>query len=231
MTFKESIERLAGGVIVSCQAGPQEPLHGPVYMSAMARAAEAGGGAGFRANGVLDVWAIRQVSRRPIIGINKLKTPGCPVYITPTFASARVIAEAGADLIALDTTLRPRPEPLPELIARIRTELCRPVMADCITIDDAVAAAAAGTDILATTLSEAGEMDSDWEIGPDFAFLDRLVKESGRPVIAEGRFVTPAHVRRAFDLGAHAVVVGTAITRPQWLTARLVRASEGREAP
>jgi putative N-acetylmannosamine-6-phosphate epimerase len=225
MLDHSAIDRLAGGVIISCQAGPKEPLHGPVYMSAMARAAEAGGAAGFRVNGVVDVWAVRQVSRLPIIGINKLHSDEYPVYITPTFASARVLAEAGADLIALDCTLRPRPEPLAPLVQRIRSELRLPVMADCATLDDATAAAKAGADILATTLSEDGALEDDGEKGPDFALLERMVKLTAGPVIAEGRFKEPAHIRRAFGLGAFAVVVGTAVTRPQWLAARLVRAA------
>ena len=192
----------------------------------MARAAEAGGAVGFRANGALDVWAIRQVSRLPIIGINKIRTPEYPVYITPTFASARVLAEAGADLIALDATNRPRPEPLPELIARIHAELRLPVMADCATLEDAALAAEAGADILATTLSEEGELEDDGEKGPDFALLAELTGRFRLPVIAEGRFKDPGHIRRGFACGAYAIVVGTAVTRPQWLTARLVRAAK-----
>jgi putative N-acetylmannosamine-6-phosphate epimerase len=194
-------------------------------MSAMARAAEAGGAAGFRVNGVLDVWAVRQISLLPIIGINKIHLDEYPVYITPTFASARVLAEAGADLIALDCTLRPRPEPLAPLIQRIRSELGLPVMADCATLDEAAAAAEAGADIVATTLSEDGVLEDDGEKGPDFVLMEQMVKLAARPVVAEGRFKEPAHIRRAFDLGAFAVVVGTAVTRPQWLTARLVRAA------
>ncbi len=51
-------ESLRNQIIISCQAGPDEPLHGSQYMAAMARAAEMGGAAGIRANGAADIAAI-----------------------------------------------------------------------------------------------------------------------------------------------------------------------------
>ena len=97
-----------GALIVSCQARADNPLHGPVFMSAMARAANAGGAAGFRANGVDDVAAIRAISTHPIIGIDKVWDDRFPVYITPSFELAARIAKAGADIIGIDATRRPR---------------------------------------------------------------------------------------------------------------------------
>ena len=46
------------------------------------------------------------------------------------------------------------------------------------------------------------------------------------PVIAEGRIQTPAQVRAALDAGAYAVIVGTAITRPELITRRFVAATQ-----
>jgi N-acylglucosamine-6-phosphate 2-epimerase len=54
--------------------------------------------------------------------------------------------------------------------------------------------------------------------------LEALVASCAVPIIAEGRFDTPALVARAFALGAHAVVVGTAITNPLELTRRFAAA-------
>ena len=97
-----------GALLVSCQARADNPLHGPVYMSAMAQAAEAGGAKGIRANGEADVAAIRAVTQLPLIGISKVWDDRFPVYITPGFEQAEQIAKAGADIIGIDATPRPR---------------------------------------------------------------------------------------------------------------------------
>ena len=120
-----------GALVVSCQARADNPLHGPVYMSAMAQAAEAGGARGIRANGEADVAAIRAVTKLPIIGIAKVWDDRFPVYITPGFEQAAQVAGAGADIVGIDATPRPRNgEPVDRLIARIRDRarpgsLCR----------------------------------------------------------------------------------------------------------
>src|SRR3954447_19488972 len=125
-----------GALVVSCQARADNPLHGPVYMSAMAQAAEAGGAKGIRANGEADVAAIRAVTRLPIIGISKVWDDRFPVYITPGFEQAEQIAKAGADIIGIDATPRPRNgDPVGVLIGRIRTELDREVFADIATLE------------------------------------------------------------------------------------------------
>src|SRR5215203_5160111 len=69
------LARLGGGLVVSCQAREDNPLHGSPFMVAMARAAMLGGAAGIRADGVNDVAPIREVipSEAPIIGIFKVK--------------------------------------------------------------------------------------------------------------------------------------------------------------
>ena len=123
--MNDLIESLSGRLIVSCQAKEGEPLYGPPYMVAMARSAEIGGAAGIRANGPEDVAAIRAAVKLPILGIYKQQHPDSEVYITPTFESARAVAEAGAHLIALDGSDRPRPggETLARLIGRIHAQL------------------------------------------------------------------------------------------------------------
>src|SRR4051795_10666151 len=123
-----------GTLVVSCQARADNPLHGSVFMAAMARAAEAGGAKGIRANGVEDVAAIRAVTKLPIIGISKVWDDRFPVYITPGFEDAARIAKAGADIIGLDATARPRGgEPVGRLIGRIRDELGSEIFADIAT--------------------------------------------------------------------------------------------------
>jgi putative N-acetylmannosamine-6-phosphate epimerase len=216
-----------GALVVSCQARADNPLHGPVYMAAMAQAAEAGGARGIRANGADDIAAIRAVTRLPIIGIAKVWDDRFPVYITPGFAQAAEVTAAGADIIGLDATPRPRDgEPVESLIRRIRGELGREVFADIATLEEGRAAHAAGATYVATTLSGYTEETSSGRTeGPDLELLSALVAEIPAPIIAEGRFDTPELVAEAFRCGAHAVVVGTAITNPREITRKFVRAA------
>lgn len=216
-----------GALVVSCQARADNPLHGPVHMSAMALAAEAGGAKGVRANGVEDVAAIRAVTNLPIIGISKVWDDRFPVYITPDFDNASRIAQAGADIIGIDATPRLRNgEPFERLIARIRSELGKEVFADISTLDEGRVAHAFGATYIATTLSgyteETAATKSD---GPDLELLSALVAAVPVPVVAEGRFDTPDFVAAAFERGAHAVVVGTAITNPREITKKFVHAT------
>lgn len=210
---------------VSCQARADNPLHGPAFMAAMAQAAEQGGALALRANGPADIAAIRAVSRLPIIGILKRWDDRFPVYITPDFASAVAIAAAGADIIAIDATDRPRDgEPLDRLIARIRDELGKPVFADCATLEDGVRAASLGASYIATTLSGyTPETEARKTLGPDIALIAALAEAISVPIVAEGRFEQPEQLETAFRVGAHAVVVGTAITNPREITRRFAR--------
>jgi len=196
-------------------------------MSAMARAAEAGGARGIRANGADDIKAIRAVTGLPIIGIAKVWDDRFPVYITPGFAQAAEIAAAGADIVGLDATARPRDgEPVERLIGRIRRELGREVFADIATLEEGRAAHAAGATYIATTLSGYTEETASRKAErPDLELLSALVAQVPAPIVAEGRFDTPDLVAEAFRRGAHAVVVGTAITNPREITRKFVQAA------
>jgi len=224
--MNDLIESLRGGLIVSCQAAEGTPLHGSHIMAAMARAAEIGGAVGIRADGPSDIRAIKQSVNLPVIGINKIGRSDTEPYITPTLEAAKEILDAGADIIALDATLRPRKTGIrpADLIALVKA-LGVAVMADISTLEEGIAAADAGTDIVATTMSGYTPYSPRQE-GPDFALIEGLAARVGVPVIAEGKIWTPEEARRALDLGAHAVVVGTAITRPHIVTERFVRALE-----
>jgi putative N-acetylmannosamine-6-phosphate epimerase len=194
----------------------------------MARAAEQGGAGGIRANGSADIAAIKAVVRVPVIGI--LKRAGVMpdhVEITPALGDARAVVQAGADIVALDATGRPRDgETLDVLIPAIRRDLGRPVMADVDTLANGVRAAALGADLIATTLSGyTAETRAARDDPPDFELISAFVSTASVPVIAEGRLWTPEHVAEAFARGAHAVVIGTAITNPREITRRFVGAA------
>jgi N-acylglucosamine-6-phosphate 2-epimerase len=226
--MRKPTEIFRRGLIVSCQALEHEPLHGSHIMARMALAAEQGGAVGIRANTPEDIRAIRAAVSLPIIGIYKRDYAGSEVFITPTFAEARAVAEAGADMIALDGTPRPRPggETLAGLIHRIHEQLDLPVMADCSTVEEAVAAAELGADVVGSTLAGYTPYSLPTE-GPDFEMLREVLARVIVPVFAEGRFHTPDQVAQALAMGCHAVVVGGAITRPQEITARFTAAIRG----
>lgn len=220
---------MVGGLVVSCQARPDNPLHGPAFMAAMAKAAEAGGAVGLRMNGPDDIRAARAITTLPIIGLYKRRVAGSAVEITPAFEDAAAIARSGADIIALDATGRPRPDgsALEALIGRIHRELGRPVLADCAGVNDALAAEAAGADAVATTLSGYLDPSTPPPEEPDLALVAHLTGRLHIPVIAEGRIKTPQQARAALEAGAACVVVGTAITNPREITRAFVRALTG----
>ena len=220
---------LKGGLIVSCQPDADDALHDPMnhamIMAALAQSAVLGGAAGIRADGPQHTAAIRAVLQVPIIAIFKHDLPGFAVRITPTVADAVAVAQAGADFIAVDGTARPRPEceSAADFIRQVILATGLPVMADISTYEEGLAAAQAGACAVLTTLSgyAAG---SPQQTGPDFELLTRLVQSVGVPVIAEGRYATPAQAAQAMQAGAWAVTVGSAITRPKTITRTFVKA-------
>ncbi|MFG1705066.1 N-acetylmannosamine-6-phosphate 2-epimerase [Nonomuraea sp. M3C6] len=214
----------ARSLVVSCQATATSPLHGPGPMAMMARAAELAGAVAIRANGPADVAAIARAVQLPIIGINKTGDRD-GVYITPTLAAAAEVIRAGAALVALDGTTRPRPDglTLAEQISAIHDEYGVQVMADVDGYEAGIAARESGADLVATTLSGytgPGPVPDE----PDVELVAKLAATLGCPVIAEGRYTTPELFRAALDAGAYAAVIGTAITNPGAITQRFLRA-------
>lgn len=213
MSTDSAIEKLRGGLIVSCQATPGSPLAEPQIIAALALTAEQYGAAGVRINTPAHIAATKGRVNVPIIGIEKVESAESDVYITPTFAVARGVAESGADIVALDATRRPRPsgEKLAELIQRVQMELQRPVMADIAAFDEGLYAADSGATLVATTLCSYTAATRGARI-PAFDLIERLAARLNVPIVCEGGVATPDDVKRAFDCGAFAVVVGTAIT-------------------
>ncbi|MFX0539281.1 N-acetylmannosamine-6-phosphate 2-epimerase [Ornithinimicrobium sp. Y1847] len=211
------------GLIVSCQAYPGEPMRDPAVMTAVARAVEEGGAVAVRGQGLDDLRGMVAALTVPVVGLVKQGDEG--VYITPALDLARAVADLGCQVVALDGTRRPRPDglTLAETVAGLRETHDVLTMADCGSLDDALAAVHAGCDIVGTTLAGYTGERPPTE-GPDWELLEQVVAEVDRPVVAEGRFRTPDEVARALDLGAHAVCVGTAITHPTSITRAFVAA-------
>ncbi len=216
------IEQLRGKLIVSCQAYPGEPLRHPETMAQMARAAEQGGAAAIRCQGLSDIAAIKGRVDIPVIGLWKEGHEG--VYITPTLRHARACISAGCDVVALDATGRPRPDgrTFEQTVEALQGETL--IMADCACIDDVRRALDAGCDIVSTTLAGYTN-DRPKTDGPDLEFLREAVALAGKvPVFCEGRIHTTGDAKAAKDAGAFALVVGTAITHPTSLASWFVDA-------
>lgn len=221
------INRLKGKVVVSVQAMPSEPLYLEKCMVAMMKSVIKGGAGALRVAGARDVRNAKRLFEVPVIGLTKPDVIPANwqeiVYITPTVKEVIELVEAGADIIAFDGTMRPRPEgaKLEEIIKYIKINK-RISMADISTLEEAQNAEKLGADILSTTLSGYTQFSQNRGEGPDFELLKDLVANTSLPVVLEGRIWEPEEVTKAFELGAHCVVIGSAITRPQLITKRFV---------
>ncbi|MCM1004466.1 MAG: N-acetylmannosamine-6-phosphate 2-epimerase [Candidatus Gastranaerophilales bacterium] len=221
------INDLKGKIIVSSQAMPDEPFYDETCMKAMMQSVVNGGAGGLRVAGARDVRNAKKFGL-PVIGLTKPdKLPEnwrSVVYITPTLKEVRELIEADADIIAFDGTTRPRPNcTLEDIIKEIKSA-GKLSMADISTLEEGINAEKLGVDIISTTL--AGYTDESGIAGetPDFELLEKLVKTVNKPVILEGRIWTREDVQKGFELGAHCVVIGSAITRPQLIVKRFLGA-------
>lgn len=219
-------EKLKKGLIVSCQALDNEPLHSSFIMGRMALAAKMAGAVGIRANTVSDIKEIKENVDLPIIGIIKKDYDNSEVYITPTMDEVDALVAEGVDIIATDGTnnKRPKNEGLKDFYEEIRAKYPDiKLMADCSTVDEAIMADKLGFDYIGTTLigytpqSKGDKIDAD-----DFKILREIIEKVNHPVIAEGNVDKPEKAKRVLELGAFTVVVGGAITRPQNIAKKFV---------
>lgn len=226
--MNDILNRIKGTVVVSVQAMPNEPLYLEQCMIGMMKSVVNGGAGALRLAGARDVKNAKKLFNLPIIGLTKPniipKNYKELVYITPNIKDVIELVEAGADVIATDATQRKRPnnEKLQDLIKYIHINR-RLAMADISTLEEGLNAKELGADIISTTLAgytlESANSPAN---EPDFELLKQLVEQTQLPVVLEGRIWEPEQVNKAFELGAHCVVIGSAITRPQLITKRFV---------
>ena len=226
-----TLSQIKNGLIVSCQPRLGSPLDRSQFVAAIAAMAEEDGAVAVRIRGVRDIQAVHKAVQIPVLGIEKINDPDSEVYITPTLESVRRVYKAGAQIIAMDATERPRPcnQSLAGILNAAKASLDAHFMADVATLRQGVEAARLGFDMVGTTLC--GYTDDTRHCkGPAFSLARQLVREVDIPVILEGHVHQPEHVSKAFDLGVYAVVVGTAITDFDWLSRRFIEAAP-RSAP
>ena len=214
------LERLRGGIIVSCQSEGIDPFNEkPEYMALFARAAEMGGAIGIRTQGIEKLKAIRKITQLPIIGLLKSQFPDGSVCITGSFREVESLLEAGCDIIAVDGTFRRREDMTgPEFIREIKNRYGCIVLADIATYKEAKACEEAEADCVSTTLNGYTPDTKEHKKGPNYKLLKECIDGLCIPVFAEGRYNTPFEAGRAMEYGAHSVISGTAITRPRVIT-------------
>lgn len=220
MTNKEILDKIKGGLIVSCQALASEPLYDSYIMSKMALAAKLGGAVGIRANTVVDIKAIKEKVDLPLIGIIKQEYDDSDVYITPTMKEVDALVETGCEIIAIDATnrLRPNGETLEAFFTKVRAKYPNQLfMADTSCFDEGKKAEELGFNLIGTTMAGYTPYTKGTQL-PDFNLMQRYVSELHTPVIAEGGIWVPEQLKKAIDIGVHSAVVGTAITRPRDIT-------------
>ena len=222
--------QLKGRLVVSCQAEPPSPFDLPERVADFARCAAMGGAAGIRTCGINKTRAVLSATDLPVIALTKGRFPDWTVCITGNFGDVEALARLGAHIIAVDGTFRLREGGLsgPQYIAALRKRFPQQLlMADISTFEEASACAAAGADCVSTTLAGYTPATlSEAEVGPSLPLVRECVAKLDCPVFAEGRYNTPAEAAEAIRAGAFAVVVGSAITRPQVITGWFVKALE-----
>ena len=221
------IEQLKGGLIVSCQAEGDDPFNAdPEYMALFARAAEMGGAIGIRTQGIAKLEAIKRATSLPVIGLLKSQFNDGTVRITGSFDEVEQLIKSKSDIVAIDGTLRER-EGLtgPDFIDVVKKRYGCLVLADIASFSEAKACEEAGADCISTTLNGYTPDTMQYHDGPNYDVLKECVNALSIPVFAEGRYNTPREAGKAMELGAYAVISGTAITRPrvitQWFVAEI----------
>lgn len=226
MKKEKVLQQIKNKLIVSCQAREGWPMYGSEIMAAFAAAAELGGAGGIRATGAQNIIEIKKRVSLPIIGINKQFSDQYEVYITPTYESAREILDIGVEIIALDATMRERPnnEKLEEIVEKIRKNYPDVlIMGEISTLKEAKSILHLNFDIISTTLSGYTK-DSDNIDSVNLELIRSLKSITHTPIIAEGKIKNEQEAVEALKAGAHSVVVGTSITRPEIITERYVQA-------
>ena len=217
------LESFRNGLIVSCQVQPDDPIYSDEMPVKMAQAAQWGGAVGIRANSPEQIRAIKKEVKLPVIGLYKIWSQSSDVFITPTLEAAREVYDAGAEIIAMDCTNQIiNGRPAYELLPKVQQALPDAItFADVSTYEEAERAVGMGADIVGPTLygytAETKHIEN-----PDLREFARMCRDFGDKayIIMEGHLYTPEDAMKCLYLGAHAVVVGSAITRPHYTTKR-----------
>lgn len=229
MTKQELFEIMKGTIIISCQATPGEPLYvkEQSIMYLMARAAKEAGAKMIRTSSQRDILAIKEETGLPVIGLIKREYPGYTGRITMTMREVDECMEAMADIVSIDCTDTERGDGLtaPEFLKKVKEKYPNIIiMADCATLEEAISAHKAGADLVGSTMNGYTAATAHCKGEPNYELIKQMVAALPCPVIAEGRVHTPEQAKKMLEIGAWAVVVGGAITRPLEIANRFMAA-------
>lgn len=222
---EEFIRKIKDQLIVSCQAVDNEPLNNVTAITLMAKAVIEGGAQALRLSQFEHIKSIQTITKLPIIGLIKKHYSNSEIYITPTIEEIDLLASLNIDCIAIDATLRERPkQSLKELVEYAKSKYKNiTLLADCSTIEEIINANEIGFDLVSTTMRGYTKYTlNKTNIENNYAFIKEAIAKSKIPVIAEGKIEEPYQVKDILNLNAHAVVVGSAITRPQHITKKFL---------
>lgn len=223
MTKQEILSSLRNGLIVSCQVKKEDPQYQDHCIEALAKAAIWGGADGLRINEPQNIAAVRDITELPIIGLKKIFRSDTEVFMTPDMESVEECLRAGADIIAVDGTPRPIDGRKGNaIISEVKRKYPNVlILADVRDEKDAVEALELGADIVAPTFYRFSPNAKTTE-AVDWKMVTRLLEtcKGKAAVFMEGKIWTPDEAIKALYYGCHAVVVGSAITRPQLITRR-----------
>jgi N-acylglucosamine-6-phosphate 2-epimerase len=213
-------------LVVSCQTQPDDPIYTPDMHVKMAEAAAWAGAVGLRANSPEQIRDIKAAVDLPVIGLWKIWHDDTDVFITPTMEAVEAVMEAGADIVALDCTGQTTHEGTRawDLLPQVKAKYPDLVtFADVSNFEEAARAVANGADIVAPTLYGYTAETAHIE-GADYRMFAEFCRAFGDEayVMMEGHIYTPEDAMKCVFLGAHAVVVGSAITRPHYTAKRFV---------
>jgi N-acylglucosamine-6-phosphate 2-epimerase len=232
MNKKRILDSLKGGLIVSCQVQKDDPIYTDDIVAIMAKAAKWGGAVGLRANSPEQIRLIREtVPDLPVIGLYKVWHDDTDVFITPTMKEVREVWQAGAQIIALDCTSQITHEKTVawDLLPQVKKEIPEAIIfADVSNYEEAKHAVENGADIIGPTLYGYTAQTKDIEL-PDLREFARMCRDFGDKafMVMEGHIYSPEDAVKCLYLGADAVVVGSAITRPHLTTKRFVDLMSG----
>lgn len=223
---RKILESFKNGLIVSCQVQHDDPIYDENIVVKMAEAAKWAGAVGIRANTPEQIKQIKDQVDLPMIGLYKIWNDDTDVFITPTLEAAKQVWEAGAEIIALDCTeqITHEGKPAYELLPILKKEIPEAIIfADISTYDEARRAIDLGADIVGPTLYGYTQATKQIE-QPDLREFARMCRDFGDEayMVMEGHIYTPEDAMKCIYLGAHTVVVGSAITRPHLTAKRFV---------
>lgn len=214
------LTQIKNGLIVSCQAEENSPFNSPEGVAMFAISAEQNGASAIRSEGIEKTKKIISAVNLPVVGLIKSKFDDGTVCITRSEKDIEDLLKINCMIIAVDGTARKKNNLSgPEFIHTIKKKYPAIVWADLSHESEAAPCIEAGADIVSSTLNGyTPQTLNDKKYSPNFSIVDKMLKTSSVPVIAEGRINTPEDAAKMIQLGAWAVVVGTAITRPGIIT-------------